>query len=187
MDAYPGLHLNFADLNGGLDVGVVGNVGQDRLRVRGEGGLEGVGRVEIEVAHRDIYRGRSRRAAGDALFNRQTFAGGAKLLLHHRHVLVEIIVHVEPAARRVGVEYAHFDQAFLLDSDDSCQAAPSTPESGQRADMSACPLCAKSGLTHRSNRLCYSITAVASKAAGTLRPSILAVWAAEPEAQATFS
>src|SRR5262245_65733947 len=51
MRRVPGLHLNFADLNGGLDVGVVGNVGQDRLRVRGEGGLEGVGRVEIEVAH----------------------------------------------------------------------------------------------------------------------------------------
>src|SRR5215467_6188899 len=78
---------------------------------------------KIKVAHRDIYRGRSRRAAGDALFNRHTFAGRAKLLLHHRHVLVEIIVHVEPAARRVGVEYAHFDQAFLLDSDDSCEAA----------------------------------------------------------------
>ena len=56
--------------------------------------------------------------AGDALFNCHALAGEAKLLLLHRHVLVEIIVHVEPAARRVGIERAHLDQVFLLDSDD---------------------------------------------------------------------
>src|SRR5262249_53667614 len=50
-------HLDVADLNGGLGVGIVGNVSQDRLRVRGESGLEGIGRVEIEVAHRHVCRG----------------------------------------------------------------------------------------------------------------------------------
>jgi hypothetical protein len=37
-------------LNGGLGVGVVGNVDHDRLRARGERRLEVVRRVEIEVA-----------------------------------------------------------------------------------------------------------------------------------------
>src|SRR5262249_3040580 len=46
------------------------------------------------------------------------------------------------------------------------------PESGQRADMLECPLCAKSGLTHRSKKYRYSITssARASNVVGTLRP-----------------
>ena len=62
----------------------------------------------------DVCRGRPRRTAGNALFNRHALAGRAKLLLHHRHVPVEIIIHVELAARRVGVEHAYFDQFFLL-------------------------------------------------------------------------
>jgi hypothetical protein len=36
------LQLDFADLDGGLGVGVVGDIGKDRLRVRGEGGLKGL-------------------------------------------------------------------------------------------------------------------------------------------------
>ena len=32
------------------------------------------------------------------------------------------------------------------------------PESGQRADISRCPLCAKSDLTHRSKQHCHSST-----------------------------
>jgi hypothetical protein len=39
----PASQLNFADLNSGLGIGVVGNIGQGRLRVRGKGCLEGVG------------------------------------------------------------------------------------------------------------------------------------------------
>ena len=86
--------------------------------MRSEGRLKGVGRVEIEVAHRNIGRGRPGRAAGDALFNRHALAGRAKLLLYHRHMLVEIIAHVELAARRVGLEHAHLDHVLLLDFDD---------------------------------------------------------------------
>jgi MFS family permease len=40
------LQLDFADLDGGLGVGVVGDIGKDRLRVRGEGGLKGLRRVD---------------------------------------------------------------------------------------------------------------------------------------------
>jgi len=36
-----------------------------------------------------------------------------------------------------------------------------TPESGQIADASLGPLCAKSGHSHRSKRFCYSITSSA--------------------------
>jgi hypothetical protein len=35
-------------------------------------------------------------------------------------------------------------------------------ESGQMADISVSPLCAKSGLMHRSKKHCYSITSSAS-------------------------
>src|SRR5262249_62163720 len=91
-------HLDLADLNGWLDVGVVGNVGHDRLRVRGESGLEWIGRIEIEVTHGDICRGRSRRAAGDAFLNRHALASRAKLLLQHRHVLAPVMLRVELAA-----------------------------------------------------------------------------------------
>jgi hypothetical protein len=50
------------------------------------------------VPHRDIGRGPSGRAAGDAFFDRNALAGRTELLLHHRRVLIEIIAHVELAA-----------------------------------------------------------------------------------------
>jgi hypothetical protein len=71
------LQLDFADLNGGLGVGVVGVIGKDRLRMRGKGGLKGVRRVEIEMPLRDIGRRHPGRAACDALFNRHALAGWA--------------------------------------------------------------------------------------------------------------
>jgi hypothetical protein len=60
-----------------------------------------------------------------------------------------------------------------LCSDDVCF----TPESGHSSARSRCPLCAKSGLPHRSKLRLYSITssARASSEGGTLRPSALAV------------
>jgi len=108
------LQLNFADLNDGLGISVVGDVGKDSLRMWGEGSLKGLGRIEIEVTHRNIGRGRPRRAAGYALFNRHALAGGTQLLLHHWHVLVEIIGHIELTARAVGIKHTHLDHALLL-------------------------------------------------------------------------
>jgi hypothetical protein len=52
LGARPTLQPDFTNLNGGLGVGVVGDVGKDRLGVRSEGGLKCIGRVEIEMAHR---------------------------------------------------------------------------------------------------------------------------------------
>ncbi len=49
LGARPTLQPDFTNLNGGLGVSVVGDVGKDRLRVRSEGGLKGIGRVEIEI------------------------------------------------------------------------------------------------------------------------------------------
>jgi hypothetical protein len=43
-----------------------------------------------------------------------------------------------------------------------------TPESGQKADLSRRPLCAKSRLTHRSKIAHYSITSSASASSGPL-------------------
>jgi len=110
--ARPILQPNFTDLNGGLGVGVVGDIGKDRLRVRSECGLKGIGRVEIEMTHSDIGRWRPRRAAGDPFFDRHALAGRPELLLHHRHVPREIILHVELAARGVGIKYTHLDHVF---------------------------------------------------------------------------
>jgi hypothetical protein len=52
-----------------------------------------------------------------------------------------------------------------------------TPESGHQFVSFACPLCANSGLMHRSKRHRYSITssALASRLAGMVSPSALAV------------
>jgi len=55
--ARPTLQPDFTNLNGGLGVGVVGDVGKDRLRVRSEGGLKSVmerlePRIPITGAHR---------------------------------------------------------------------------------------------------------------------------------------
>ena len=51
-----------------------------------------------------------------------------------------------------------------------------TPKSGQIADISRCPLCAKSGQTHRSKKRCYSIISSARiiSDSGMSMPSSLA-------------
>ena len=113
LGARPTLQPDFTNLNGGLGVSVVGDVGKDRLRVRSEGGLKGIGRVEIEMTHSDIGRGRPGRAAGDAFFDRHALAGLPELLLHHRHVAREIILHVELATRGVGIKYTYLDHVLL--------------------------------------------------------------------------
>jgi hypothetical protein len=52
-----------------------------------------------------------------------------------------------------------------------------TPKSGHWQTTVGCPLCAKSGLMHRSKKCPYSITssARASSEGGTVRPRALAV------------
>src|SRR5215218_7141557 len=99
------LCLYIADLNGRLRVGVVGNVGEDLLRVRTERGRKSIGRIKIEMPHGDIGRRRAGRTARNALLDRDALAGGAELLLDHGHVLGEVVVHVELAACTVGVEH----------------------------------------------------------------------------------
>ena len=58
-------------------------------------------------------------------------------------------------ARTYAIRWSHVGggQPFLPPLD-----VRFTPESGQRADVSICPLCAKSDLTHRSKKHRYSIT-----------------------------
>jgi hypothetical protein len=53
-----------------------------------------------------------------------------------------------------------------------------TPKSGHQSDVAPCPLCAKSGLMHRSKKDRYSITSSArpSSESGMVRPSALAVF-----------
>lgn len=48
------LNLHFADLDRGLDIRVVGDVSPNRLRVRPKSGLEGLYRIEIDMAHGDL-------------------------------------------------------------------------------------------------------------------------------------
>src|SRR3954462_3313287 len=110
------LWLHVADLNGRLRVGVVGNVGEDLLRVRTERGRKGVSRIKIEMPHGDIGRRRAGRAARNALLDRDALAGNAELLLDHGHVLGEVVVHVELAACTVGIEHAHLDHGHLPES-----------------------------------------------------------------------
>ena len=93
--------------------GVVRDVAKNVLRVRPEGRLKGVTRVEIEMTHGHIGRRGSRRTAGNALFDRHALAGRSQLLFDHGHVLGEIVGHVELAACRIGIEHAHLDHVFL--------------------------------------------------------------------------
>ena len=59
-----------ADLHHRLHVGVVCDVGHDRLRMRPKGLLKRLDRVEMQVADRRVGRGRAGAAAGEALFDR---------------------------------------------------------------------------------------------------------------------
>src|SRR5712691_2665351 len=105
--------LHFADRNRRRDVGVIGNVRHDLLGVRAEGGAERLDRIAIEMARSGKAGLGAGGAALDAVIDRDLLARRAELLLHHRHVLLAVIIDIELAALVARVKHAHLDHGFL--------------------------------------------------------------------------
>src|SRR5881396_997729 len=61
------------------------------------------------MPHRQIGGRRSRLDATEALFNRCAPERASELLPDHRYVLVQVVVHVELAARTVRIQHAYLD------------------------------------------------------------------------------
>src|SRR5213593_2915360 len=61
------------------------------------------------MPHRQIGGRRSRLDATEALFNRCAPERAPELLPDHRYVLVQVVVHVELAARTVRIQHAYLD------------------------------------------------------------------------------
>src|SRR6516225_8218135 len=98
------LDLDLANLDRRLNVGVVGDVGHDRLGVGAERGLKFFNRFKIEMAHRDKAGPRTRSRADNAVLDCGTLARGSQLPANHRDMAITITIHIEFAALAVGIE-----------------------------------------------------------------------------------
>src|ERR1019366_3194072 len=107
------LHFHFADLNDGLDVGVVGNVCQDCLCMGPERSLECVDGIERQMANGDIRHGSTRRSASQALFDGNALESWPYLLTGHGDVLLQVVSHVKFCAFAVWVKYADLDHSCI--------------------------------------------------------------------------
>ena len=107
-------YFHFADLNRGLNVGVVGHIRNDCLGVQTEGRLKCLYRFEIEMAHGDIGCRRSWQYAALSLFCIHTLAGSPQLLSDHGHVFIKIVVHVECFAFFIGIKQTDLDHRSFL-------------------------------------------------------------------------
>ena len=76
-------------------------------------GLEGIKRVDEDMAHADIGRGRAGGTSRNALVHRVRLAGLAEALLHQRHVLVAIIGVVETRPFLVRIHDADLEHGVL--------------------------------------------------------------------------
>src|SRR5207302_4769130 len=82
-------------------------VAHDFAGMRRERLLEGIDRVEMEMADRRVGRGRTRAAPGEALLDLDLLESRAHQLVEHRRVFVEVVVPVEFGRQRI--EHAYLD------------------------------------------------------------------------------
>lgn len=108
------LKADFTDLNYWGDVGVVGDVALKDIGI----GEEGVSECLDGVAGESANGSKGRRLVGVSAehsdFDGDSLDGGAEQAECEGHVGVEVIVHVEVAARLSGVEDGDFDHASTI-------------------------------------------------------------------------
>src|SRR5271169_5462624 len=77
--------------------------------MRAKASLKSFNGIAVQVAHANVGSRRTRRSPGEPLVNRVVLAACAHPALHHRHMLVAVIVVVEPCPGGVGVHHTDFD------------------------------------------------------------------------------
>jgi len=107
---------HFITLNHRLDIGVIRHIALEQGGVRRESRDEVFKRVEQVMAHRDIGGLAARNDAAEALFHRNPFEARmrAQEANGHRHVRLDIVIQIEPAARMVWVKDADFYHSCVL-------------------------------------------------------------------------
>ena len=113
------LEFDFADLDGGLGVGEVGDVGDELGNVRTERFLERFERVEVEVADGEIRRGCVWHHAGEALIDGGLTESGANELVDERNVFFAVVGHIEVIAGMIGIHDADFDHEASWSEEDA--------------------------------------------------------------------
>jgi hypothetical protein len=103
------LHFDAADLNRGLDIRVIWNIGHNLRCVRHEHFLECAYRFEEEVPQREIRGRRTRHHPGDSFINFNLYQRGAKELLQQGNVFCAVIRHIEARFLLTGIHHAHFN------------------------------------------------------------------------------
>src|ERR1700722_9567609 len=103
------LEFYFADLELRLEIGVVGDVGEDFCGVGSPCFDERRDGFEIHMAQSDVEGRGAWRAAGETLFYGGIFYGGAEKAADHWNVVVAVVGHVEFGVGLMGIEDADFD------------------------------------------------------------------------------
>src|SRR6266566_37184 len=106
------LQLNFADLDDGLDVRVIGNIAHDFLRVRPKSGLKRFHRIELQLSDRQIGSGRAGRRAGDSMLYGDALERWSQQPAYQRDMCVAVVADVKIAARGVRIHDGDFDHGL---------------------------------------------------------------------------
>ena len=102
---------DFANLDVGLNVGVVGDVGQEFGGMRREGRLECRDGIEIDVAHGEELRLRAGGCAREAVLDGDPLTGRADSGLNQGHVTVAIVINVETRAFLIRIKHTDLDHS----------------------------------------------------------------------------
>src|SRR5262249_40037085 len=103
---------DFADLYHRRDIGVIGYVAQDLVRMRSEASLKTLHRIAENMTHADIRCRAIRCTSRKTAVNRIVSAFVSHAGFHQRHVLVTIILVVEACSWCIRVHHGNFDHLF---------------------------------------------------------------------------
>jgi hypothetical protein len=107
------LELDLADLDEGLCVGEMGEVGDDLGKAGAKGLLKRFEGIEIEVTNGEIGSGCTGHHAGKTLVDGGFAKSGAYELVDERDVLLAIVSDVEMISRLIGIKDTDFDHGGL--------------------------------------------------------------------------
>lgn len=103
------MEFDFADLDGGLGVGEVREIGDDLREDGAEVLLEGFDGIEVEVTDGEIGSGRVGHHAGDTVVDVGFAKSGADELMDERNVFFAVVGNVEVIAGLIGIHDGDFD------------------------------------------------------------------------------
>jgi len=124
------LQLHFADLDDGLGVRVIRNIGHDFLRVPPKTRFKCFDGIELKLSDCQIGSGGAWRSACNAVFDGHALQHRPKQPLYQRNVGLAVVRDIKSASRTVWIHDRDFDDRSLPKTSNknrACKLCPDSP------------------------------------------------------------